>query len=257
MLKDEQLRKNETQLKLDHTMQVMKIYSQELDSSQKTIQLSGQILKDNYLLLSAKMCLTEKMQEKYENLSKFGQRNVRFTENDDMPQNDLDVNEINHVHPNDVMISDDDSLLNVEPDEYVMNGEGSGHGSKRVRDSEDDEKPTKKFARAIFSNFPSNLNSTQVLDDLTADDVKKLPVVDNEITYGVQPNTSTVISQRHPLTTRYPNLNINKDFSMPKAKAVKKVTKPVSSLVQTLREKENKRTPKRVSPRQNRSMLFK
>lgn len=244
----------ELKLKYEHTSKINQIYSQEIEKSRNTIELSNEILQDAYTVLNAHLLVTDNMRNKLNNIYKsYDQRSIKFTDADGNEHKDFDSapNHNRSEYNLDTLDSFNkrDSIDDIDKMSKMM------ATLKRGRPSNEehiDSNPTKKRAvRSIFDTQNVVLNATQVLE--THDDLK---TIENNInaTFAIKPKKSALKSTNATVARplKESNPNVHKDFVVPRP-IIKPVTKVKSTLVSIRREKENKGTPSKVrrSPRRN------
>lgn len=225
-------------------MKVSQINDHEIDKSRKTIDITSEIVEEAYIMLSSNLLLSEGLREKFNQLNKsYDQRGVKFT--------DLDENMFNNV---DMAMENDQMLLNISRDDSVpddFKDLPAAYGTLKRYKPDDDHhcgQPLKKRAlNTVFDAEPTNLNSTQVIE--THDGIREI-----DATFSLRPN-KPIVKPSESLAPRHGGLkesnpNIRKAFAAPRP-VIKPITKVKSTLIGLNREKENKRTPVRRSPRRN------
>lgn len=244
----------EFKLKYDHTSKINQIYSQEMEKSRNTIELSNEILQDAYTVLNAHLLVTDNMRSKLNNIYKsYDQRSIKFTDADDNEHKDFDSapNHNRSEYNLDTLASfhERDSIDDINNMSKVMAPLKRGRSSN---EEHNESNPMKKRAvRSIFETQNGVLNATQVLDThdhLTTNESSM------DSTFAIKPQKSALKSSNATVTRplKESNPNVHKDFVVPRP-VIKPVTKVKSTLVGIRREKENKRTPSKVrrSPRRN------
>lgn len=247
-----ELDKAATECRSKHCLNIIRIYSAEMESSTKAVHLSGEIIQSTYYLMSAHLLLTDEMEQKMNQLSKIhdGQRGVRFTSDDVHDRHENDDDDLSHAQNiDDITLETRFDLMDSDGDEaiFAMPPAPPNHAKRALNIDEAEILQPKRFA----STSSNALNATQVLDT---------HVVDDENGHAVRPvvtvaklKPSTTIGKRPMPTSRAlkeTNINVNKEYVAGKNGVVKALVngKPVA-----LKEKENKRFVTTVgkSPRRN------
>lgn len=249
-----ELEKMATECRSKHYCKIIGIYSAEMESSTKAVQLSGEIIQETYYLLCAHQLLTNEMDVKMNQLSKAhdGQRGVRFINgiDDANTKHDNDDDDILHTQNiDDITLDNGLDLIDGENDEAIfaipLAPSSKIHAKRALNVDETPITMPKRFA----ATDSSVLNATRVLETHSDDD---------ENGHGVRPivsigKPSFKSSGKRPMPVsralKETNTNVHKDYLVPKS-AVKAM---INGRPVTLREKENKRflTVVGKSPRRN------
>lgn len=244
----------ELKLKYEHTSKINQIYSQEIEKSRNTIELSNEILQDAYTVLNAHLLVTDNMRSKLNNIYKsYDLRCIKFTDADDNEHKEFDPasNHNRSEYNLDTLASfhKRDSIDDIDKMSKMMATFKRGRPSN---EEYNDPNPTKKRAvRSIFEQQNGVLNSTQVLE---IHDSHTTNENNMESTFAIKPKKSALKLTNATVTRplKESNPNVHKDFVVPRP-VIKPMTKVKSTLVGIRREKENKGTPSKVrrSPRRN------
>lgn len=251
--KREELEKSQITCRSDHYSKINRIFNLELENSRKAVDLSGDIIQNTYLLLSANMMLNDDMERKMGQLYKLhdGQRGVKFTS-------------FAEKSPRSAEFEDEEDLICQSLEEEAFEDEirqlstadmdgvdvmacVPEHLPSRAKRALNVDEATSSESKRFAPN-PSLMNVTQVLEKSP----EKLSVFANpKPAAAVRHKTTIVPVTRKPglsRALRETSSNVCKDFLIPKA-SIKPI---INGRAQTPKEKENKRVVViRKSPRRN------
>lgn len=237
--KKEELDKAQTSFRSDHYLKINRILNVELQNARKAVQLSGEIVQRNYLLLSANMLLTDEMKNKMSLLYKLhdNQRGVKFSAtNDASGKGTVDDQDDDDVGApcifEDVSFETDIeemSTRDIEIEENLFLAPKPILAKRMLNVDEATMSMPKRFAPS------TELNVTQVLETATETSNKI------ESTFCVKPKGTvkpTIKRTNSVRALRETSSNLNKvPFTVPKA-SIKPI---INGRPMTPKQKENKR----------------
>lgn len=121
--KDLELEHSKMTVKTTHVLKVNNLYMLESKNWDNIMQLSGEIIQDNFLLLRSMGEIAGNMNKKYQTLSKLlqGQRSVKFVDDEPSHANHVpEIADVLHLASNDELLTTPNKKRGAEDDDEEM-----------------------------------------------------------------------------------------------------------------------------------------